>query len=232
MDERDSLKRAAAEHATSFLTSGTVVGLGTGSTAIWAVRKVAALLAAGELRDIVAIPTSSETEAEARRLGVPLTTFAEHPVIDVTIDGADEVDPNLDLIKGGGGALLHEKIVAQASRREIIVVDEAKLSPALGTPVALPVEVVPFGRGSATAHLRSLGGVPTLRTGADGRPFVTDEGNVILDTAFGVLTDPHGLAAALDARTDVAAHGLFLGLATDLVVAGPDGVRHIARKAP
>ena len=94
----------------------------------------------------------------------PLTTFAEHPVIDVTIDGADEVDPNLDLIKGGGGALLHEKIVAQASRREIIVVDEAKLSPALGTRVALPVEVVPFGQGSAAAHLRSLGGVPTLRT--------------------------------------------------------------------
>ena len=146
MDERDRLKRAAAEHATSFLTSGMVVGLGTGSTAIWAVRKVAALLAAGELRDIVAIPTSSETEAEARRLDVPLTTLADHPVIDVTIDGADEVDPNLELIKGGGGALLHEKIVAQASRREIIVVDEAKLSPALGTHVALPVEVVPFGR--------------------------------------------------------------------------------------
>ena len=232
MDERDTLKRAAAEHATSFLTSGTVVGLGTGSTAIWAVRKVAAMLAAGELRDIVAIPTSSETEAEARRLGVPLTTLADHPVIDVTIDGADEVDPQLDLIKGGGGALLHEKIVAQASRREIIVVDEAKLSPALGTRSALPVEVVPFGAG--------LGRCPpaVARRGAHaadrcgGQPFVTDEGNVILDTAFGVLADPHALAAALEARTDVAAHGLFLGLATDLVVAGPSGVRHLARKAP
>ena len=136
---------------------------------------------------------------------------------------------NLDLIKGGGGALLHEKIVAQASRREIIVVDEAKLSPALGTHFALPVEVVPFGQGSAAAFLRSLSGVPTLRAGGDGQPFVTDEGNVILDTAFGVLTDPLGLAAALDARTDVAAHGLFLGLATDMVVAGRSGVRHVTR---
>jgi len=229
VDERDSLKRAAAEHATSFLTSGMVVGLGTGTTAIWATRKVGALLAAGELRDIVAIPTSSETDAEARRLGVPITTFVHHPVIDLTIDGADEIDPELDLIKGGGGALLHEKVVAQASRREIIVVDEAKLSPTLGTQVALPVEVVPFGQGSAERFLRSLGGQPVVRVGADGQPLITDEGNVILDCAFGALTDKHGLAAALDARADIAAHGLFLGLATDMVVASESGVRHVTR---
>lgn len=229
MDERDALKRAAAEHATTFVASGMVVGLGTGSTAVWAVRKVGELLAAGTLTGIVAIPTSRECEAEARRLAIPLTTLVDHPVVDLTIDGADEVDPELDLIKGGGGALLHEKIVAQASLRTMIVVDEAKLSPVLGTQFALPVEVVPFGEGSAAAFLRSIGGEPALRVGADGQAFVTDEGNVILDCRFGPLTDPHGMAAELDARADVVAHGLFLGVATDLVIAGPSGVRHIAR---
>lgn len=229
MDSRDALKRAAAEHATGWLAAGMVVGLGTGSTAVWAVRRVAELLDTGALSGIVAIPTSAATEAEARRLGVPLTTLLDHPVVDVTIDGADEVDPHLDLIKGGGGALLHEKIVAQASRRLVIVVDEEKLSPALGTRFALPVEVVPFGQGSAAAHLRSLGATVTLRAAADGEAFVTDEGNVILDCEFGVLTDPAGLAAELDGRADVVEHGLFLGLATDVVVAGRDGVRHLAR---
>jgi ribose 5-phosphate isomerase A len=226
-DDVLAFKRAAAEHAVTFLESGMVVGLGTGSTAVWAVRRVAVLLTDGTLADILAVPTSRETEDEARRLGIPLATLDDRPVIDLTIDGADEVSPSLDLIKGGGGALLHEKIVAQASRREIIVVDDTKLSPALGTRFAVPVEVVPFGAGPAAEFLRSLGAVPALRIGANRQPFVTDEGNHILDCRFGVIADPRSLADELASRAAVVEHGLFLGLATDLVVAGPDGVEHL-----
>jgi ribose 5-phosphate isomerase A len=229
-DELLAFKRAAAEHAVTFVEPGMVVGLGTGSTAVWAVRRIAELLADGSLTDIVAVPTSRETAEESRRLGIPLATLADRPVIDLTIDGADEVSPSLDLIKGGGGALLHEKIVAQASRREIIVVDATKLSPALGTRFALPVEVVPFGAGPTADFLRGLGGVPELRLGAVRQPFVTDEGNHILDCRFGAIADPRRLADVLASRAAIVEHGLFLGLATDLVVGGPDGVEH--RSAP
>ncbi len=196
-DEREQWKRAAAEHATTFIEAGMVIGLGTGSTAIWAVRKVAALLTSGGLRDIVAVPTSRETESEARRLGIPLTTLEAQPALDLTIDGADEVDPGLRLVKGGGGALLREKIVAQASRREIIVVDEEKLSPALGTHHALPVEVVAFGLGPTRRFVESLGAAPAVLRTDGGIPFTSDEGNVILDCTFGPIEDPERLAAAL-----------------------------------
>jgi ribose 5-phosphate isomerase A len=228
-DERTALKRKAAEHAVGFIESGMVVGLGTGSTAVWAVRLVGHLLGTGELRDLVAIPTSTETAAEATRLGIPLTTLRDHPRIDLTIDGADEVDPNLDLVKGGGGALLHEKIVAQASDREVIVVDAEKLSPVLGTKHPLPVEVVPFGDGPTAVFLESLGGEVVRRTSADGAPYVTDEGNHIFDVTFGPIADARALSAALSARAAVVEHGLFLGLATDLVVASPDGIEHRTR---
>jgi len=225
-EERETWKREAAEHAVSFVQSGMAIGLGTGSTAVWAVRKVGELLASGQLRDVVAVPTSRATAAEATRLGIPLTTLADHPVLDLTIDGADEVDPSFDLIKGGGGALLHEKVVAQATTREIIVVDAEKLSPALGTRHPLPVEVVPFGAEPTARFLTSLGATVQLRTGADGKPFVTDEGNHILDATFGAIADPYELAARLDERAAVMGHGLFLGLTADLVVAGPHGVEH------
>jgi ribose 5-phosphate isomerase A len=168
-------------------------------------------------------------EAEARRLGIPLTTLEEHPVIDLTFDGADEVDPALNLIKGGGGALLREKIVAQASRREIIVVDESKLSPALGTHWALPVEVIPFGWGSQAAYLESIGARIRMRSDDSGVPFKTDQGNYILDCAFGPIDDPVSLGARLDARTGIVGHGLFLGLATDVIVAGAAGIKHLKR---
>jgi ribose 5-phosphate isomerase A len=161
---------------------------------------------------------------------VPLTTLEDHPVLAVTIDGADEVDPSFDLIKGGGGALLHEKVVAQATEREIIVVDVDKLSPRLGTRHALPVEVVPFGAGPTAAYLTELGAEVVLRQAESGAPFVTDEGNHILDATFGPIADAHRLAAQLDARAAVMEHGLFLGLTADLVVAGPHGVEH--RPAP
>jgi ribose 5-phosphate isomerase A len=207
-----------------------VVGLGTGSTAIFAVRRIGAWLSEGRLRDVTGVPTSSAIESEARRLGIPLTLDGARD-IDLTIDGADEVDPDLELIKGGGGALFHEKIVAQASRREVIVVDETKLSPRLGTRWAVPVEVVSFAWQSQAHFLQSLGARVTPRRGADGRLVTTDEGNWILDCAFGPIDAPGELAARLDARTGIVAHGLFIGLATDVIVAGATGVRHLTRKA-
>jgi len=223
------LKQQAAERAVEFVESGMVVGLGHGSTAIFAVRHIAQLLREGQLRDILGVPCSRQVEAEARRLGIPLTMLDEHPVVDLTIDGADEVDPDLNLIKGGGGALLHEKIVAQASRREIIVVDQAKLSPALGTLWPVPVEVVPFGYRSQAAYLESLGAKITLRQSNDGAPFETDQGNLILDCRFGPIPDPDRLAVWLNRRAGIVEHGLFLGLATDIIVAGEQGIRYIEK---
>ncbi len=224
------LKQQAAEKAVEFVESGMVVGLGHGSTAIFAVQRIAHLIKTGQLHDILGIPASRHIEAEARRLGIPLTTLDAHPAIDLTIDGADEVDPQLNLIKGGGGALLREKMVAQASRREIIVVDESKLSPALGTRWALPIEVVEFGWGAQVVYLRSLGGEPALRRKEDDTPFYTDQGNLILDTRFGPITDPAALAARLESRAGIVEHGLFLDLATDVIVGGQDGLRHLRRQ--
>lgn len=229
MDSELARKAQAAEHALTHVASGMVVGLGHGSTALLAVRRLAELLDEGVLHDILGVPCSRAIEDEALRLGIPLTTLEEHPVVDLTIDGADEVDGDLNLIKGGGGALLREKIVAQASRREIIVVDESKLSPSLGTHWAVPVEVTPFGWGAQTAYLEGLGATVRVRRDADGQPFRTDQDNMLLDCAFGPIAAPGRLAAQLDGRAGIVAHGLFLGLATDLVVADGTGVRHLRR---
>jgi len=228
--EVEELKRRAAEQAAALVESGMVVGLGFGSTAVYAVRRIAVRLAEGELQDILGIPTTRSVEAEASALGIPLTTLEAHPRIDLTLDGADEVDPRLDVIKGGGGALLREKIVAQASRRLIIVVDERKLSSRLGSRAALPVEVLPFGWSSQVAYLESLGAEVTRRSVPDGSPFATDQGNWILDCQFGPLQDPAALAAGLQARAGILEHGLFLGLATEVMVAGAGGVRRLTRK--
>jgi len=229
-DERAEYKRQAAERAVEFLESGMMVGLGAGSTAVFAVRQIGALLGQGRLRDVVGVPCSRLVAEEAKRVGIPLADLAEsRPIIDVTIDGADEVDPDMNLIKGGGGALLHEKIVAQASRREIIVVDEAKLSAALGTHFALPVEVVEFGWPSQARFIESLGARVTVRRDGEGGLYRTDQGNLILDCAFGPIRDPAALASRLGARAGLVEHGLFLGLASDLVVAGPGGVTHRRR---
>jgi len=224
------LKRHAAWHAVGFVESGMVVGLGHGSTASFAVHCIAELLQTGRLSDILGVPCSLQVEAEARRLGIPLTTLEAHPVVDLTIDGADEVDPHLNLIKGGGGALLREKIVAQASRREIIVVDETKLSPALGTHRPVPVEVLPFGYRSQVAYLESLGAEVTLRHNDDGALLRTDQRNLILDCSFGPIPDPAQLAARLSARAGIVEHGLFLGLATDVIVATGQGIRHLRKE--
>jgi ribose 5-phosphate isomerase A len=228
-DPHAAFKQIAAERAVELVQSGMVVGLGTGSTAIFATRRIGALLRDGTLRDVISIATSKATEDEARALGIPLLGDDLPRPIDLTIDGADEVDPQLDLIKGGGGALLREKIVAQASRREVIVVDESKLSPALGTRWPLPIEVIAFGWRSQARFLEEIGARVTVRQDAHGAPFRTDQGNLILDCAFGPIAEKQTLAERLGARPGVVEHGLFLGLATDLIVAGTDGIRHVTR---
>ena len=225
------LKQQAGEYAVRFVESGMILGLGHGSTTFFAIRRISEMLKRGDLHDILCVPCSSQVEKDTQQFGVPLTTLNEHPVLDLTIDGADEIDPYMDLIKGGGGALLREKIVAQASRREIIVADESKLSPALGTQWAVPVEVVPFGWRVQATTLESLGAEPVLRLTEDGTPFHTDQGNWILDCRFGPIQDPAQLAARLDGRAGIVEHGLFLGLATDIIIATPDGIRHLKRHA-
>jgi len=227
------LKQQAAERAVDFVESGMVVGLGHGSTAIFAVYRIAQLLRSGQLKNILGVPCSVHVQKEAQELGIPLITLNDclsiDLAIDLTIDGADEVDPDLNLIKGGGGALLREKIVAQASRREVIVVDESKLSPALGTHWPVPVEVVPFGCRSQYAYLESLGARVTMRQNNDGTIFKTDQGNHLLDCDFGPISQPYQLAAKLNGRSGIVEHGLFLDLATDVIVASKQEVRHLTR---
>ena len=220
----DILKRQAAEAAVDLIQPGMVVGLGAGSTALKAIECMGERLADGRLHNIVGVPCSAQVAADAQRLGVPLASFDDHPAIDLTIDGADEVDPQLRVIKGGGGALLREKIVAQASRREIIIVDEGKLSERLGTKWALPVEVIPFGWRTHLDFFAGLGATVTVRAGERNVWFRTDSGNLILDCNFGPMADPEGLAAALNSRAGIVEHGLFIGLVSAVIVAGAGGV--------
>ena len=229
-DPRTKLKQEAAEFAVQFVHSGMVVGLGTGSTAIFATRRIGALLRSGDLQNITAFATSKAMQDEAEQLAIPMMDDSLPLAIDLTIDGADEVDPQFNLIKGGGGALFREKIVAQASAREIIVVDDSKLSDRLGTRFALPVEVSPFGWRSQLRFLESLGARCIIRKNKqDGSQFVTDSGNMILDCNFGPIADVNALAAQLGARAGIIEHGLFLGIATDVIVAGESGIRHLKR---
>ncbi len=191
-DELAEGKRVAAEWAAELVETGMVFGLGTGSTVVFALRRIAERMAEGSLTDVMGIPTSEGAAATAAELGIPVTSLEEHPVIDFTIDGADEVDPALNLIKGGGGALLREKIVAQASRRQVIVVDSTKCSPRLGTHHGVPVEVVEFGWRPEALHLESPGTKVTRRATGVGSPFRTDQSNYILDCDFGPIDDPEG----------------------------------------
>ena len=221
MDQTD-LKRQAAAAAVAEVRDGMVLGLGTGSTAAIAVELLGARVREG-LR-IVGIPTSERTAAQAAALGIPLAGFDSHDSIDLTIDGADEVHTGtLDLIKGLGGALLREKIVAAASRRMTVVVDESKLVPALGAGVRLPVEIVAFGHEAALRHLRDAGADVALRGGAD--PYRTDGGNLIADCAFDGVPDPAALHARLKALVGVVETGLFVGMATRVIAGTPSGPR-------
>jgi ribose 5-phosphate isomerase A len=220
-------KRVAAEAAVALVEPGMVVGLGTGSTAAYAIDALIRRVAAG--LDIVAIPTSERSASQALAGGIRLTDFAENPEVDLTIDGADEISPGLDLVKGLGGALLREKIVAAASRRLVIVADDSKLVPRLGSKAPVPVEVVPFGWQSTAARLVQLGAQPTLRETADGTPFRTDGGNLILDCAFHPIADPAALEQAIARVVGVVESGLFIGMANLALVAGAAGVRRLER---
>lgn len=223
-----SLKRSAAEHAVRcYVESGMSLGLGTGSTAIFAVRYIGELLRAGALKKIVAFATSRATWDEAVRLNIPMLSQDLPTSLDVSIDGADEVDPHLNLIKGGGGALLREKLVAQNSAREVIVVDESKLSPLLGAHHVLPVEVLPFGWGASARYLEGLGAKWVVRRAANGEEYRTDQGNMILDCDFGPIQNPAQLADQLNGRAGILEHGLFVGLAHVVVVSGPNGIREL-----
>ena len=204
-----------------------IVGLGSGSTAAFAVRALGRRVREG-LR-IMGIPTSERTAAQARALEIPLSTLAEYPQIDVTIDGADEVEAgSLNLIKGRGGALLREKIVASVSQRLVIVVDQTKMVERLGARESVPVEVIPFGWQVAAVRLRDLGANPLLRKATDDEPFKSDGGHYILDCAFGPIASAESLDRDLDHVVGLVEHGLFIGMTSEIHVGGPDGVRVVA----
>ncbi len=230
----DSQKRAAAAAALEFVQPGMRVGLGTGSTARHFVELLGERVAGG--LDVVGVPTSEVTRSDAERLGIPLTTLDAAPELDVTVDGADEIgpEPDLVLIKGGGGALLQEKIVAAATKRMVVIADQSKLVQVLGR-FPLPIEVMPFGlaatRRAIEAAVAALGspGPAILRRGKDGHAFVTDGGHWIVDAALERIADPVSVANALAAIPGVVEHGLFIGLAQTIVLAGPNGVRVIER---
>lgn len=225
------LKKQAAEKAVEFVRSGMVVGLGTGSTAVYATRAIGRLLQNGRLSNIVAIPTSDETAQEATSLNIPLTSLEQHPHIDVTIDGADEITPELDLIKGLGGALLREKIVATATKTFIIVADESKNVTKLGTKAPVPVEVVPFAKKPVWDYLTELGANVTIRQVKNSEAtFITDENNIILDCRFkDGIDDPAALASKIIACPGVVEHGLFLNMASHAIVAASTGVTRLSR---
>ncbi len=229
MASQDELKQQAAARAVEMIESGMVIGLGSGSTAMFAVKQIAARLKSGDLENITGIPSSTRTEVLAQNLKIPLVSFNQEQQIDITIDGADEVDPELNLIKGGGGALLREKVVAQASRRNIIIVDESKLSSQLGTHWAVPIEVIDFAHRVEVNFLKSLGATVVIRSQANGGSFRTDQNNLILDADFGQIGDPEKLAALLRSRAGIVEHGLFLDLASDVIVAKADGIQHLGR---
>lgn len=227
-----NLKHVVAEYAVQHVTSHMVLGLGTGSTVQYVLAALARRLQEGSLHSIVGIPTSEATVWQARQAGIPLTTLEEHPQIDLTIDGADEVDPELHLIKGLGGALLREKIVALASKQVHIVIDEHKRTDYLCARVPLPVEVVPFGWSIHRTLMEGLGGTATLKMRDNGQPYVTDNGNYILHCAFpDGIPDMYALAEALKAQPGIVEHGLFLGLATRVYVATAHGVVTLERPA-
>jgi ribose 5-phosphate isomerase A len=223
---RNAEKQAAARAAVQLIESGSVVGLGSGSTATFAIQFLAERVRAG--LKIVGIPTSQNTKHLAEKLRIPLTTLEENPVIDVDIDGADEIDPQLNLIKGGGGALLREKVIASASRRFIVVAESVKLVPHLGK-FPLPVEVIPFAEPLIKARIEALDASVSLRRDAQGSPYVTDEGHHIFDCSFGEIADPAALDAKLHAIPGVMEHGLFVGMAETGFVGKDGGVVQVKR---
>jgi ribose 5-phosphate isomerase A len=220
----DAEKQAAAQASIRFVQDGNIVGLGTGSTAAYAVRFLAERVRSG--LKIRGIPTSNETHELSVSLGIPLVTLDEFQSIDVTIDGADEIDPQLQIIKGGGAAFLREKIIASASRQLVIIADSTKLVPVLGK-VPLPVEVIPFAQALVSLEIAALGATVSIRRDSSGKPWKTDEGHHILDCYFGRISDPTGLARRLEEIPGVVEHGLFLHMADVVLVGGDSGVQEL-----
>ena len=226
----EGAKRLAAREAVALAESGMVLGLGTGSTSRHAVAAVGERLREGSLRDIIGIPTSKATAEQARGEGIPLGDLADHPVVDLAIDGADEIDANLDLVKGWGGALVREGIVAHAARRFAVIVDESKVVARLGTRGPVPVEVVPFAWRAQARWLAAALACDVTRREGPGGAFVTDNANFILDCRFsGGIVDPEQAADTISSRPGVVGHGLFLGLATDAFIGLAGGVRRLFR---
>jgi ribose 5-phosphate isomerase A len=227
MSPVEHFKRLAAEKAVERVRDGMVLGLGSGSSANYATIKIGQLWQSGALKDIVGIPTSQATEALASEYDIPLGTLDEHPVVDAAIDGADEIDPNLDLIKGLGGAFVREKIIEINARQLIIVADDRKLVQKLGTRGPLSVEVTQFAWKAHAQWLASLGCTPVLRGGEE-NPYVTDNHNYILDCTFpDGIDDPAELDATLNNHPGIVGHGLFLGMATEAIIADEDGIQVI-----
>ena len=223
-------KQRAAEAAMSYVKGGMVVGLGTGTTADFFLVALASAIKSGKLTGIKGIPTSKQSERRAGELEIPLTTLAQSPMANITIDGADEIAPNLDLIKGLGGALLREKIVAQNSKQLIIIADQSKRVDTLGTKSPLPVEVAAFAHECHVPFLKKLGASPSLRLSPDGKTFLTDNGNYIYDCRFSRIDDPRRLEAALLDRAGIVDCGLFLGMATLALVADDQRITEMRSK--
>jgi ribose 5-phosphate isomerase A len=224
----DGAKRRAAKAAAQHVESGTVIGLGTGSTAKHLIQIVGAYLSTGRLTDIQGVPTSNQTSADARDAGIPLTTLDDHPELTLSIDGADLIDGDLNALKGGGGALLREKIVASASEKYILIADERKIVEKLGTGFPLPIEVLPFSVTLVADRIGKMGASVVHRSGQAG-PVVTDNGNFILDADFGPIDDPVMLERQLKSIPGVLETGLFLGYADFAYVGTPDGVRTLQK---
>jgi ribose 5-phosphate isomerase A len=224
-EDRDQRKLEAAERALELAAPGMKLGLGSGTTARHFVDLLGKRVAAG--LDVRCVATSETTEAQAKALGIPLTTLDEIPELDLTVDGADEIDPKLRLIKGGGGALLREKIVAAASKRMVVIADSTKLVPRLGG-FPLPIEVVPFGLAATRRHIErafvGLGLAGAIRLRGGSTPFVTDGGHYILDCSLGSIAEPDALSQSLSPIPGVVEHGLFIGLARAAIIAGAEGV--------
>ncbi|CAM2901391.1 ribose-5-phosphate isomerase RpiA [Paenibacillus sediminis] len=223
-----NLKQIAAEKAVEWIKDGMTIGLGTGSTAFFAIQKIGELVKAG--LQVKAVPTSGSTEQLAREFGIPLTTFAEAGKLDITIDGADEVDSQFNLIKGGGGALLREKIVAAHSKTFIVVVDESKLVPTLGT-FPLPVEVIPFAYEWTMEEINERLQADFKPRMKDGQKFVTDNGNYILDYSFGTIPSPTDVQEKLNCLTGVVEHGLFIDMADIVIVGRADGTVDVLERS-
>lgn len=224
-------KQRAAEAALKYVKSGTVIGLGTGSTADCFIRALGTALKSGQLKEVAGVPTSIASDRLAREMGIRIVALKDHPQLDIAVDGADEVDPHLNMIKGLGGALLREKIIAQAAKRMIVIADESKIVDVLGTKAPLPIEVAAFSHEIHAEQFLQLGGAPALRRTADGSIYTTDNGNYIYDCKFAAIHDPQTLQSAIRDRAGVVDTGLFINIATVAIIGNESGVRTIERRS-